>query len=69
MERGAALRELEGGGRAATTGGIPSDAVPLVPSLLSRLLYHWIRFAIPAAILAVGAWWLLTEVLGLARGV
>ncbi len=69
MERGAALRELAGDGRAAITGGRPSDAVPLAPSLALRLLYHWIRFAIPAAILAVGAWWLITEVLGVARGV
>lgn len=27
-------------------------------------LYYWIRFGIPAAILAVGVWWLLTSVLG-----
>jgi NSS family neurotransmitter:Na+ symporter len=29
----------------------------------SRLLYAWIRFVIPAAILSVAAWWLSTEVL------
>ncbi len=29
----------------------------------SRLLYGWIRFVIPAAILSVAAWWLSTEVL------
>ncbi len=28
------------------------------------LLYFWIRWVIPGAILAVGAWWLLTDVLG-----
>ena len=28
----------------------------------SPLLYYWIRFAIPAAILSVAAWWLTTEV-------
>jgi NSS family neurotransmitter:Na+ symporter len=27
-------------------------------------LYHWIRFGIPAGILIVGIWWLLTSVLG-----
>jgi neurotransmitter:Na+ symporter, NSS family len=29
-----------------------------------RPLYLWIRFVIPAAIVSVGVWWLLTEVLG-----
>jgi NSS family neurotransmitter:Na+ symporter len=28
----------------------------------SRLLHFWIRFAIPAAIISVAAWWLSTEV-------
>jgi NSS family neurotransmitter:Na+ symporter len=27
-------------------------------------LFHWIRFGIPAAILVVGIWWLLTSVFG-----
>lgn len=27
-------------------------------------LYYWLRFVIPGAILAVGAWWLLTDVFG-----
>lgn len=30
----------------------------------SRLLYQWIRWVIPGAILAVGIWWVLTDVLG-----
>jgi SNF family Na+-dependent transporter len=30
-------------------------------------LYHWIRFGIPAGILTVGIWWLLTSVLGTVR--
>jgi NSS family neurotransmitter:Na+ symporter len=30
-------------------------------------LYHWIRFGIPAGILTVGVWWLLTSVLGTVR--
>jgi NSS family neurotransmitter:Na+ symporter len=29
-----------------------------------RWLFYWIRFGIPAAILAVGAWWFATSVLG-----
>lgn len=29
-------------------------------------LFYWIRFGVPAAILAVGVWWLLTSVLGTA---
>ena len=29
-----------------------------------RLLYLWIRFVVPGAILTVGVWWLLTDVLG-----
>ncbi len=32
-------------------------------------LYHWIRWVIPGAILAVGIWWLLTDVLGVVTGV
>ena len=49
MHRAAALRELSSGG-----------ATPL-----TRPLYYWIRFVIPAAILAVGVWWVLTDVLHL----
>ncbi len=29
----------------------------------THFLYLWIRFVVPSAIMAVGAWWLLTEVL------
>ena len=32
-------------------------------------LYHWIRFGIPAGILTVGIWWLLSSVLGAVRAV
>jgi neurotransmitter:Na+ symporter, NSS family len=32
-------------------------------------LYNWIRFGIPACILAVGIWWLLTSVIGAVQGV
>jgi NSS family neurotransmitter:Na+ symporter len=33
-------------------------------SARGRFLYVWIRFAIPAAIVTVGVWWLLTDLLG-----
>jgi len=32
-------------------------------------LFHWIRFGIPAGILTVGIWWLLSSVLGAVRTV
>lgn len=50
LDRGTALAEL------ASHGERP------VPLWLS----YWIRFGVPAAILAVGIWWLLTSVLGTA---
>jgi NSS family neurotransmitter:Na+ symporter len=53
MNRSAALASL------AATGESP----------VSRALYAWIRFGIPAAIIAVGVWWLLTSVLHTASGV
>ncbi len=34
-----------------------------------RLLYNWIRFVVPGAILTVGVWWFLTDVLGVVGGV
>lgn len=34
-----------------------------------RLLYNWIRFVVPGAILTVGIWWFLTDVLGVVVGV
>ncbi len=34
-----------------------------------RLLYNWIRFVVPGAILTVGIWWFLTDVLGVVGGV
>lgn len=48
LDRGTALAEL------ASHGERP---VPM-------WLFYWIRFGVPAAILAVGIWWLLTTVLG-----
>jgi SNF family Na+-dependent transporter len=32
-------------------------------------LYYWIRFVIPGAILVVGIWWLLSDVLGVTKSV
>ena len=32
----------------------------------NRWLYLWLRFVVPTVILAIGVWWLVTEVLGLA---
>jgi NSS family neurotransmitter:Na+ symporter len=53
VNRSAALAEL------SSRGEYP------VPSWLLQ----WIRFGIPAAILTVGVWWLLTTVFGVARAV
>ena len=38
------------------------------PGLAIRLLYLWLRFAVPVLILLVGLWWLTSEVLGKAGG-
>ena len=54
LGRSAALRQL-------------ADARP--ESLQARLLFYWLRFVVPAAILAVGLWWFVTEVLGAAAPV
>lgn len=53
MRRGDLLRQLGG------------DA----PSALDRFLAGWLRWVIPAAVLAASVWWLLTDVLGAARAV
>ena len=34
----------------------------------ARWLHVWLRFVIPGAILSVGVWWLLTDVLGVLAG-
>jgi NSS family neurotransmitter:Na+ symporter len=52
MKRGAVLLEMGAG-----TGATP-------PGRMHLLLYYWIRWVIPGAILAVGAWWFLTDVMG-----
>jgi len=53
MQRGAALQALSAGGE---------RPVPV-------WLVHWIRFGIPAGIVTVGIWWLLTSVLGTVQAV
>jgi NSS family neurotransmitter:Na+ symporter len=52
IKRSEVLKEIQGG-----------DDGFFSPGRLA-LLYFWIRWVIPGAILAVGAWWLLTDVLG-----
>lgn len=39
------------------------------PGMTRDVLVMFVRYLIPAAMLAVGAWWLLTDVLGLVAGV
>ena len=53
VNRSAALAELSS-----------EDGRPVAPWLI-----YWIRFGIPAAILSVGIWWLLTSVFGAATAV
>ncbi len=48
MDRSAALRELAAGH----------------DSRVTWVLYLWIRYVVPAALVLVGAWWLLTEAVG-----
>jgi NSS family neurotransmitter:Na+ symporter len=52
LKRGTMLEELSRG---------EPKAVPI-------WLYYWIRFVIPGAILAVGVWWILTDLLHLVSG-
>ncbi|HEX4963924.1 MAG TPA: sodium-dependent transporter [Thermoanaerobaculia bacterium] len=52
LKRATVLRELGG----------PTPGLPI------RLLYLWLRFAVPVLILFVGIWWLVSEVLGKAGG-
>jgi NSS family neurotransmitter:Na+ symporter len=58
LSRGEALRQLS-----------EDPATEAATSTSTRLLYLWIRFVVPGAILAVGTWWLLTEVLGIVGSV
>jgi NSS family neurotransmitter:Na+ symporter len=52
MKRAAFLKEV---GAQAEDGG---------PERWQVGLYYWIRWVIPGAILAVGVWWFMTEVMG-----
>jgi NSS family neurotransmitter:Na+ symporter len=57
MKRGSALKELSmGSGRDR-------------PGRHHVVLFYWIRWVIPSAILAVGAWWFLTDVMGVVPSV
>lgn len=51
--------------RAAALRALSADGHQPVPTWL----YYWIRFGIPAGILTVGIWWLLTSVIGTVQGV
>ena len=62
LNRGDALRQLAEDPAADATVD-PATEAAASPS--TRLLYLWIRFVVPGAIMTVGAWWLLTEVLGI----
>lgn len=53
MNRGEAIRALSAGGE---------RPVPI-------WLYHWIRWVIPGALLLVGIWWMLTDLLHVVGGV
>jgi NSS family neurotransmitter:Na+ symporter len=71
MKRGAVLRELVGQAPAEGEGGgeVVGRYAEEVPARARHiLLYYWIRYVIPGAILAVGVWWLLTDVLGILSG-
>lgn len=51
--------------RSAALRAMAGEGGPPVP----EWLYNWIRFGIPAAILSVGLWWLMTSVFGTIAGV
>ena len=51
--------------RSAALKALAGEGQPPVPTWL----FYWIRFGIPAAILSVGAWWLMTSVFGTIAGV
>ncbi len=51
--------------RSAALKAMAGEGGPPVPPWL----YYWIRFGIPAAILSVGVWWLMTSVFGTIAGV
>ncbi len=57
MKRGAFLKEMAAG---------TEDRSPRPWQIF---LYHWIRWVIPGAILAVGLWWFLTDVIGVVTSV
>lgn len=52
---------------AELASGAGEAGAPWRPRLL-RAVYYWIRYVVPTAILLVGAWWLVNEVLGVGGG-
>lgn len=63
LDRGAALRELAA---AAGDGEVDGDARGGPDPSSVRWLYRWVRFVVPAAVALVAAWWLASDVLGVA---
>ena len=51
--------------RSSALKALAGEGGPPVPAWL----FYWIRFGIPAAILSVGVWWLMTSVFGTIAGV
>jgi neurotransmitter:Na+ symporter, NSS family len=51
--------------RSTALKALSAEGEPPVPPWL----YYWIRFGIPAGIVTVGIWWLLTSVIGVAQAV
>jgi hypothetical protein len=73
MKRGAVLKELTaradgaaeaGHAHAFAAGTAAENETESAPASWWHVaLYRWIRWVIPGAILAVGIWWLLTDVI------
>lgn len=51
-------------GWALARGPVLKELADGQESSFSPLLYYWIRFVVPGAIVAVGVWWVVTEVVG-----
>jgi SNF family Na+-dependent transporter len=55
--------------KAAVLKELAFEAEGAHPPRRSVALYYWIRWVIPGAILAVGIWWFLTDVIGVVTGI
>ncbi len=64
IQRSRALRELS---QAPDLGSTPANFREAGPPVdrITRLIYWWLRYVVPALVAAVGLWWLLTRVFGL----